>query len=124
MKDFCKYLSVANLVLGTLGSFFLAKIQGMQLDNDLMMSRNWGTTIIIFIVSMVIVASISATLYAIYEMISNQEVILKKIESSESNIIEKTTASDDIPSDKWKCNNCGTINANYVGTCRCGTSKH
>lgn len=43
---------------------------------------------------------------------------------AEINKIETALTNNRKPGkDEWKCPNCGKINANYVGTCGCGTSK-
>lgn len=54
-----------------------------------------------------------------YKAVSNQTGNVEESSStSPSNAFLNKT-----PKDSWKCPECGRYNANYVGTCGCGTRK-
>lgn len=53
---------------------------------------------------------------------------LKEINSQmpttiKNDIINDIKAKKEPTTDEWKCPKCGKINANYVGSCGCGTTK-
>lgn len=49
---------------------------------------------------------------------------LKKTNSQMSTTIKNDIEAKKEPTrNEWKCPNCGKINANYVGSCGCGTKK-
>lgn len=56
----------------------------------------------------------------------------KTVPNKTSNVEQSSSASPAsaflnqtpiVPKDSWKCPQCGRYNANYVGTCGCGTTK-
>lgn len=123
MKGILKVLAVVELVCGLIGSFLIAKGSGAEISR-FTIQRNWGITIGTFISCSFSVILVFAVIYAIIEVLDNQEAILKRLSSSEpvgsthlSHLASPTDASG------WKCNKCGKINADYVGTCGCGANK-
>ncbi len=125
MKGFCKVLATTMLVLGTIGSIFIAKTMGMSLNmRTYDMERNWGTTIIVFLFGFLSVVVLSVILYAIDEILGNQESLYKELSQALDNLRSPEKSSfKGVPSNNWECPKCGKINPNYTGTCGCGASK-
>lgn len=70
-------------------------------------------------------------MYAIGESAENSTLILQEMKKSETNsskvesIFKDTNTKNNAlnNTNSWKCTSCGRVNANYVGTCGCGTRK-
>lgn len=130
MKKQCKFIAIAELVIGIPGSFAAAWFWG----TDLYGNRSWFVTILILITFILSIYFSFVIFYSISQVLENQETIyerLERIDTSVSKQDEKLntlrTASvfDDVKEniDGWRCPNCGKLNPSYVGTCACGTQK-
>lgn len=126
MKQICKTLGTISLVLGIIGSFALAGLNGTTLSisrfGDLEKVRNWPLTIIIFATSLLCVAAFSFILMGIAEILER----LESITWTQQTLIKNTTSEteDEPPQSYWKCPECGRSNPPYTGTCGCGYSKN
>ncbi len=125
MKQICKTLGMITLVAGAIGSFVFAYVAGATLSlsryGNLERVRNWPLTIICFLASLFCVASSSAILLGIAEVLE----YLESIDQGQDDLIQNTKpdTEDELPKNFWKCPSCGKNNPPYTGTCSCGQSK-
>lgn len=85
MKNLCKTLACIELVIGTIGSIFLACTFGIRLDyHSLSLERDGAATFAIFISAMLCVITLWVILYAISELLENQEKILQLMEKKQN----------------------------------------
>ncbi|SEV93399.1 hypothetical protein [[Clostridium] fimetarium] len=147
MRLICKELSVVIGVLGVIGSFICASILGKSTSvssslssyssKSVEVTRNWGMTIGIFLAQMIGVIVVCVILYSIGEILENIEMLNGRLYGIESahkkddkpknsdkkESIFTSEISKSVPTGSWKCSDCGTVNANYCGTCSCGKGK-
>ncbi|WP_038286825.1 hypothetical protein [Acetivibrio straminisolvens] len=121
-KEFVKILAYLELVLGTIGSFFLAYSGGRVVKvtylPNISYQRDWGTTIAIFLAAIFSTLILYTLLRSQYEIIDNQENLYYTMNK------KLTYLSDDLSDeDKWRCPKCNKKNPTYVGTCGCGYAK-
>lgn len=121
MKSILKAIAIIELVGGIIASFFFARIGGMNFLITGAAERDWLLTIIIFVAVLFGCFVNFAILYAIYEILDNQELIYGKLNQLAAKSEPET--KDESSPDKWKCPKCGKYNLHYVGTCGCGYSK-
>lgn len=130
MKKQCKIIAIAELIIGSIGSFAAAGLFG----TDLYGNRNWFVTIVAFISFMLWTYFLFVIFYSISQILENQETIYERLERIDTSISKQDeklntlrTASvfDDVKEniDGWRCPNCGKLNPSYVGTCACGNQK-
>lgn len=114
MKGICKALATLILILGAIGSFLLARGSG-----------HWLISVTIFIASFLSVLVLSVILYSIDEILGRQEELSKGLKALTYQLQNPEAALYEKEHDKntWKCPKCGKLNANYTGTCGCGSSK-
>lgn len=123
MKGILKVLAVIELVCGLIGSFIIAKASGAG-NFRLSIKRSWGVTISTFISCLFVVVLTFVVLYAIVEILDNQEELLKRSASSAPvNSAHPLHIASQTDVSEWKCSKCGKMNADYVGTCGCGAGK-
>lgn len=92
MKNLCKTLANVELVLGVIGSIFLAYTMGMRLDyRSLSLERDIGSTLVIFTSTMLCVATLYVILYAISEILENQERLIQKMNDQQVTSIKNST---------------------------------
>lgn len=88
MIKFTRCLSKIIAILGTIGSFVMAYFYGRKYIDasryrysfNSYYSREWGTTIGVFITSIISVIILTVILYSISKILENQEHIIKRID--------------------------------------------
>ena len=122
MKQICKYLGYAWLVLGIIGSFILANNLGAGVSE-----RDWVLTISVFVAGILSTSAFASILLGIAEILERLESISKKQVASVSDTYSHgsalTRAAEEQDKTFWKCPQCGKNNPPYTGTCGCGCSK-
>lgn len=80
MKKVCRFLAVIQAIFGIIGSIVLSKSLGMRLNyKTLAAERDSMLTLSIFLGVMLSVSVIVIILYALSEILENQEKILKQL---------------------------------------------
>lgn len=128
MKTICKISGYFIGIIGTIGSFIMAKEFGVSNTIKYLgiyTERNWILTIAIFIGSMAMISSISFILLGISDVlkkIENQE--MRREEKGYDNKLRKIVEEEEEKEKKyWRCPKCGEKNPPYPGTCSCGYSR-
>ena len=126
MKKICSVLATLTLILGFAGALILAKNFGAS-GNIYTPNRNWGVTLGIFFGTFFPTIILSVILFAISEILENQEIIMasnKQVSPTLLGSLEKEAEEKDILSNGgWKCPKCGNVNRSYTNTCKCGAKK-
>lgn len=134
MKGYLKAIAYTELAFGTIGSFMKAGEAGSEIYGRYK-EINWGVAFIAFIGYMLMVGVGFVLLYAIHEILDNQEQILQRLgrttqttpepaPSNEDNLDTSWANNHQEPEgDLWTCWKCGDINKSYEVTCSCGNSK-
>ncbi len=85
-----KILSYVELVFGTIGSFILAYTYGQEISHvgytRLYYTRNWGTTMGIFLAGLFSVALMFVLIYGFYMLLENQETLNSRVQELLSKI--------------------------------------
>lgn len=122
----CKVIGVIWLVLGIIASAYLADKLGYTTYRSgisEMTERSNFMVCVIFLVGLIYTCVPTLMLFALSDLldgVGDLPSIFKKIVIDN----ELKKAEDELAMNgKWKCENCGKVNGNYVGTCSCGTSK-
>ena len=122
------------MILGIIGALVLANQYGKVVDyaygGKIYYARNWGLTLGIFFGSALGCFAVFCILLGISEVLERQEMIQARLSQLESNVMASGSKIERIASstanagaNEWKCEKCGRINPNTVGTCGCGQSK-
>lgn len=106
MKQICKYLGYATLILGILGSLVLAFREGML-------------NFIFGVFTTAVPASILLGISKILEELEN----LKGNSGTPEQDTDLTRLEEERERTYWKCPQCGKSNPPYAGTCGCGCEK-
>ncbi|MFW6678896.1 hypothetical protein ACOAOT_14690 [Lacrimispora sp. AGF001] len=93
MKILCRTLAYIELIFGSIGSIILAYSLGVKFDYPTLELKRDGTaTFAIFATAILCVITIWAILYAISEILENQEKIIKILgENSNTNLKDGNT---------------------------------
>ena len=123
-RNFFSFFGYIFIILGFIGSIFLASTTGTGLYGD----RDWGITIIIFLVGAGVSLFWGFLCFAIVQALDCLEGInynLKKTSDNTQSIGEADQLEKDLSSGKrWKCPECGKIYMSYETSCMvCGISK-
>lgn len=129
MKLVCKYLGYCVIVLGILGSIFLAKNFGVTIEESyrgIELTRSWPLTIIYFIAGLLSVSICASILLGISEILEYLESV-KEVRTEgpiqEEDPISRLESEQLAESTFWKCSECGKSNPPYTGTCSCGQAR-
>ena len=107
MKEICKYLGIAILVLGLIGSVILGIGAGFA----------W------FIVGCLSAIILPVILIAISEILENLKEINDKIVNIRPSINENKEKQVQDSEDLWWCPKCGRMNAYTKVSCTCGQRR-
>lgn len=132
MKSLCKDIGYVVLVLGAIGSVFLAKESGVDIEYsysfDITYERNWLSTIVYFLIGLASTGIFATIFFALSTILEKLETLEYRIPATDTNSL--TGMSDSLREQRmvdnggWKCNQCGRINDNTTGSCACGASKY
>lgn len=122
LKNVCKLVSKVILVLGIIGSFFLAYSSGLIVDissrsSSYDLERNWLLTILIFIFSCFGTFASFLLFHSLGEILDYLDILHTNMKEA----IPEAPEADD-PA-MWVCESCGRKNKPYVGTCSCGQNR-
>jgi hypothetical protein len=109
-----KVLAVVFAILGIIGGIVNGN-QALSGFSVLAMLTTWietGLFVLIF-------AGIGTILEHLEDLKAMERAKSEKVKILKKDFNENRTPSHN----EWKCPNCGKINANYVGSCGCGTKK-
>lgn len=134
MKKICNVLGVIVFILGSIGSVALGYHFGNVVDftygGSTYYTRDMVLTMSISLSGFLGTLVIFAILMGIGSILNNQEIItyrIAEIEKRNSLLDEKVTRSSTynatVKSGEWKCEKCGRINMNTIGTCACGQQR-
>lgn len=138
MKTLLRVLSYIELICGVVGTTILAndlgKVTKVNYASRIYYERNWGATMVAFLAGIFSVLVLFSILNALANILEAQEKISEKL-----NIVPTTVqkneksvgyvhdgeyrAPENSVTNEWVCPKCGKHNADYVGTCGCGTVK-
>lgn len=111
---------VAVIVFVVIGSFIHAAV-GSTIMEKCGLSQGKGTALGFFLWEIGLFICILDCIESLHRRLerneSSNERMEQKVTSYRKEVGNVSTNGD------WYCTNCGRINANYVGTCGCGTSK-
>ena len=79
MKNICKYIGIAILILGIIGSFIIASKLG-----NLGFERNWVLTIGYFFGGIAVTITQSVIFFALYELLGDHEFLSEQIEETQT----------------------------------------
>lgn len=116
MKSY--YFTVLSIVLAIVG-FIGGIINGEQAVHDFdvaLMLTTWIETALFVL----IFAGIGKILDYLEDL---KDANSQMSETIKNDIVNDIKAKKEPTKDEWKCPKCGKINANYVGSCGCGTKK-
>lgn len=120
--DLCKKLAVVILVLGAIGSIFIAIEDGVNIEAFAsikpFVQRDWALTIAIIIGGFFSTFLVSVLFYCVGEALEYLMVIHSNMEAL---MQEEEDVEDE--SQFWVCAKCGKKNKDYTGTCSCGAEK-
>lgn len=156
LGSFCKKMACVFGIVGFISSIFLAFKYGVTLKllkddydynriyddikNKSVYERDFGKTIIIFLLAMLVVLVISIGLYTIGEIYDWLMALIKgyneRNETQEKNMNtlianmkaekkaeENKNTEDVVPFGGWKCPKCGKAHQGYEEECSCGYFK-
>lgn len=129
MKLVCKYLGYCVIVLGGLGSIFIAKNLGVTIEESyqgIELTRSWPLTIIYFFAGILSVSICASILLGISEILEYLEAV-KEVRTEgpvqAEDPLSRLEAERPAENTFWKCPGCGKNNPPYTGTCSCGQAK-
>lgn len=137
MEDYCKVIGKVWLVLGTIGSFILANVNGRVIEDvsmygieykrNLPLTLGWFFGCMFAVLTIVVIchalAEIIETLDNVHYNTNNRE---EELENSVNYMRKLTAEGGNNPASKngyWRCQKCGRENSFYTGTCACGELK-
>lgn len=134
MKTLLRVLSYIELICGVIGTTILANALGKEVAfaYSIHYERNWGTTVGIFLAGIFSVLVLFSVLNALANILEIQEKISEKLNIASTTVQKKSAgdvhngeyrAPENSVANEWVCPKCGKHNADYVGTCGCGTVK-
>lgn len=133
MKNICKNIGYAVLVLGTIGSIYLANKLGVSLTGLIYShyERDWGQTIVIFLTGFASSGITSVIFLALSEILEKLEfVTYNTTPNNEPSLFEQISEENTkklhekmLAEGGWKCAHCGRVNHQTVGSCACGAVK-
>lgn len=84
VRQLIKALAYVELVFGMIGSFVLAYTYGKEVSHigytRVYYTRNWGTTIGVFLAGLFSVALVFALIYGFYMLLENQEILNNRVQ--------------------------------------------
>lgn len=123
MERLCKSLSGVMLALGFLGSIIVAWTCGMQerrVVYSTIEERNWGLTLLIFLVGVLSTGFASLIVYWMGEVAGRLNDIARGVKTSASSATAKSIYTKD---NSWICKKCENMNFLYESTCKCGQRR-
>lgn len=131
MRSACKTLGIIYLILGVIGSFAIASSNGVTVSyntySGITEERSLLLTVAWFVSGILITAIGTVILYALGEILENQESLMWRMSEIEGKLyaMEKKEKKPNAIAngDSWKCPKCGRVNANHTGTCACGQKR-
>lgn len=98
MKMLCKTLAYIELILGFIGSIVLPYTLGVKYDyRTLQLKRDGTATFAIFITTILCVITIWAILYAISEILENQEKLFQILGENNNTYLKNNKISTGLP---------------------------
>lgn len=118
MEQFCKTLGYIIYILGTIGSFMVAKSVG-----DIIRGNSFILIALVFIsfeFAVVVQGTMMVCLGEILSYVQSLKVYTEvAVENSNGRQDEKLLTKGG-----WKCSKCGKVNPQYTGTCSCGEARY
>lgn len=125
-KEFIKILARIHLVLGLIGSTYLAYSKGKILTSVRfeIYERNWLITVAIFIASFYGVLILYTILSSLYSIIDSIDFITyNALREGKQSFYPVGNLKKELKEGQWRCADCGKVNNDYVKHCGCGASK-
>lgn len=129
IKNNCYLLGKIVIALGIIASIMIAIDEGVVTTTTRYGNaeeRSLILTIMFLLYGLLFTAIGSMPFFVAGKVIELLESIQEntRINSTIQSNILASENTNTVPSDSWKCSQCGRVNKNYIGECACGQSKN